>query len=118
MMASVFTFGLTAKLSPKAKEDIFDPALPLPPPWEKLTRLCQHVPYKVNSLPADFLAIATQRLVYAKYQDRQILPFCVPSTKKNWIKTPLPNWLSNCHAAQQRLATLVNPPCFPDFVEC
>jgi hypothetical protein len=49
MMASVFTFGLTAKLSPKAKEDIFDPALPLPPPWEKLTNVKQLYRQRFNA---------------------------------------------------------------------
>jgi hypothetical protein len=44
--------------------------------------LCQQVAYEVNSLPADFLAIATQGLVNAKYQGSQILLCAYPSQSR------------------------------------
>jgi hypothetical protein len=47
-----------------------------------LTRLCQQAAYEVNSLPADFLAIATQGLVNAKYWGSQILLCVYPAQKR------------------------------------
>jgi hypothetical protein len=44
-------------------------------------RLCQLVSYEVNSLPPDFLAIATQRLVNAKYGGSQILHCASPAQR-------------------------------------
>jgi hypothetical protein len=44
-------------------------------------RLCQKVTSDVNSLPADFLAIAKQRLVNAKHRGSQILPCAYPAQK-------------------------------------
>jgi hypothetical protein len=39
-----------------------------------VSRLCQQAAYEVNSLRADFLAIATQGLVNTNYWGSQILP--------------------------------------------
>jgi hypothetical protein len=65
-----------------------------------IRRLCQQVAYEVNSMTADFLAIATQGLVNAKYRGSQILYRVYPArTKGNQSRISLPNWLSNCHAA-------------------
>jgi hypothetical protein len=61
--------------------------------------MCQYVTLEVNYLPADFLAIATQRLVNAKYRGRQILPRAYPAQRGELDSIMLPNWLSNCHAA-------------------
>jgi hypothetical protein len=57
--------------------------------------MCQQVAYEVNSLPADFLAIATYGLANAKYQGSQILTCVDPAcTKGNQSRISLPNWLT------------------------
>jgi hypothetical protein len=43
--------------------------------------LCQQVTSEVNSLQADFLAIATRRLVNAKYWGSQIQPCAYPAQR-------------------------------------
>jgi hypothetical protein len=43
--------------------------------------LCQQAAYEVDSLPADFLAIATQGLVNAKYSASQILSSVYPAQR-------------------------------------
>jgi hypothetical protein len=42
--------------------------------WPVFRCLCRQAAYEVNYLPLDFLAIATQGLVNAKYRGSQILP--------------------------------------------
>jgi hypothetical protein len=49
--------------------------------WAAFWRLCQQVTYEVNFLPADILAIATQRLANAKYQGSQILLRTYPAQR-------------------------------------
>jgi hypothetical protein len=48
---------------------------------QRIDLYCQQVTYEVNSMPADFLAIATQRLVIAKYWVSKILP-CAYSAQR------------------------------------
>jgi hypothetical protein len=67
----------------------------------------RQVAYQVNSLPADFLAIATQRLVNAKYWGSQILPRACPA---QWgIGTGFRCLTGLAIATQQRYVNLVNP---------
>jgi hypothetical protein len=44
-------------------------------------RTCQQVTYEGNSLPADFLAIASKRLVNVKYRGSQIPPHAYPAQR-------------------------------------
>jgi hypothetical protein len=50
-------------------------------------------------MPADFLTIATQGLVKARYRGSQILPCVYPAQRGIGAGFYCLNWLSNCHAA-------------------
>jgi hypothetical protein len=70
--------------------------------------LCQQVAYEAKYLPADFLAIATQGLVNAKYRGSQILPRVLSAQRGMGARFHcLP---VKAIATQQHSAILVDPP--------